>query len=465
MTEYESAYNWEKTWLGASPLQRVGSAKQANEPYFQHKRHFDQWDSYSLWGPHSQSEVPAEDPFFIIHGRSHSKLAYPNILYMRSKSAPRERSTLALGNNQAHSPRRPKSDGSAETRKTTKPNPKMHHLKPRARSKEKKPIENWPELRLDIPRDSPQVAPPRRSEYQRSFSPPPAYIYNQNRSNSANIRSDMKKRETSEIMQNSTDPENHRASSTWQPKEPIQTPENGKEKSGLEPRRRRLQSEYQANYKDLSDYACVAKIHSDEAKQNQQQAEGCHFSRKYFNQLESANVTLWDPSSSSRSEIVGLDPGLRAKRLEDYKMHPTRKRLTSILSDSPSKMLQQSLHFPLKRSIPPTITRYEPSKYSYQPLVTEEPKIKVLPLKEMDDLSCTPGHHVCNRGGNFLVSQTRPEEVIVSPPSVRQSAHRLSSPLAGISPDPIVSSLNLAEHTLDRALIRRNKLLISACRN
>lgn len=468
MTEYDNAYNWEKTWLNAAPMKRVGSTKQIFEPHFQHKRHFEQSDSYSLWGSESQTKETTEDPFFIIHGRSHSQIAYPNILYRRSKSAPRQRQNLLLADAQALSPQRPKSDGSVGIKNPTKQNHKKHHLKPRTRSKEKKPIESWPELKLDIPRDSPQATPPKRSEYQRSFSPQPAYIYSQNRASSAKNQADTKRRETSENKQPKSKPKERVSkvpSSPVQSKEPVQILQNGKEELRPEPRRRRLQSEYQANYKDLSDYACVAKIHNDEAKQNQQQVEGCHFSRNYFNQLESVNANLWDPPSSSRSEIVGLDPALRAKRLEEYKAPPTRSRLVASLSDSPLKMQRQSLRSPIKYSIPSTITRYEPSKYSHQPLRNEEPKIKVLPMEKMDDLSCTPGHHICNRGGNFLISQTRTEEASIPPPPVQKSVHCLPPPLASISPSHISSSLHLAEHTLDRALSRRNRLLISACRN
>ncbi|KAL5970634.1 hypothetical protein TSMEX_001631 [Taenia solium] len=468
MTEYDNAYNWERSWLNANPTKRAGGAKQTYEPHFQHKRHFEQSDSYSLWNPESQANGTTEDPFFIIHGRSHSQIAYPNILYRRSKSAPRQRQNLSLTDEQVQSPRRPKSDGLAEINKPIRQNPKKQHSKPRTRSKEKKPVESWPELKLDIPRDSPQAAPPKRSEYERSFSPPPAYIYSQNRASSAKSQADTKKREISENMQPKSKPKERPSqvsASLVQPKEPIQTLQNGKEESRAEPRRRRLQSEYQANYKDLSDYACVAKIRNDEAKQNQQQVEGCHFSRNYFNQLESVNVNLWDPPSSSRSEIVGLDPVLRAKRLEEYKTPLTRSRLVASLSDSPLKMPRQSLHLPFKHSIPSMITRYEPSKYSHQPLKIEQTKIKVLPLGKMDDLPCTPGHHICNRGGNFLISQTRAEEPTIPPPPVQKSVHCLSLPPTYISPDPINSSLHLAENTLNRALSRRNRLLISACRN
>ncbi|KAL5109211.1 hypothetical protein TcWFU_007481 [Taenia crassiceps] len=414
MTEYGNAYNWENTWLNATPMKRVGSAMQTLEPHFQHKRHFEQSDSYSLWGPDLQTKGTTEDPFFIIHGRSHSELAYPNILYRRSKSAPRRRPNLSLTDEQVQPPQRPKSDGSPEIKKHIKQNYKKHPSKPRTRSKDRKPIDSWPELKLDIPRDSPQTTPPKRSEYQRSFSPPPAYIYSKNRASPAKNQADTTKREIYDSTQANLKPKeqiNQVSSSLVQTKESIQTLQNGKEESRPEPHRRRIQSEYQANYKDFSDYASVAKIHSDEAKQNQQQVEGCHFSRNHFTQLESVNVNLWDPPSSSNSEIVGLDPALRKKRLKEYKIPPTRSRLVGSLSDNPLKVPWQSLHLPFKHSIPPTITRYEPSKYSHQLPKTDEPKIKVSPLEKVDDLSCTPQHHICNRGGNFLISQTRADEV------------------------------------------------------
>ncbi|EUB60990.1 hypothetical protein ECG_02125 [Echinococcus granulosus] len=468
MTEYDNAYNWEKTWLNAAPMERTSGAKQKLEPHFQHKRHFEQSDSYKLWGPESQAKETAEDPFFVIHGQSHSQIAYPNILYKRSKSAPRQRQNLSPTDAQVRSPQRPKSDRLVEVKKPVKQNHKKHHLKPRTRSKGKKTIESWPELKLDIPLDSPQPTPPKRSEYQRSFSPPPAYIYGQNRPHSAKNQADTKRKEISENMQTKSEPEKrptYVSSSPLRTKESVQAPQSKQDDSKLKPHRRRLQSEYQANYKNLSDYTSVVKLHNDEAKQNQQQVEGCHFSRKYFNQLESANVNLWDPPSSSRSEIVGLDPALRAKRLKEYKIPPTRSRLDTSLSDSLFKLPRQSLHLPFKYSVSSPTARYEPSKYSHQPLKTGEPKVKVLSLEKMDDLTCTPEHHICNRGGNFLISQTRAEETSIPPPLVRQSIHCLSPPLARISPGPISSSRSLAEHTYDRALSRRNKLLISACRN
>nr|CDS30730.1 conserved hypothetical protein [Hymenolepis microstoma]CUU99179.1 hypothetical transcript [Hymenolepis microstoma] len=462
MTEYGDAYNWEKTWLNAPPMERA-NGKQTSEPHFQHKRHFEleQNDSNILRGPENQANEISQDPFFIIYGRKHSELAYPNILYRRAKSAPRESRNLTP-KFEKKTPQRPKSDGASEAPKPIKIQPKKHHSKSRSRSKEqKKPVERWPELKMDIPSDSPKPKPLKRTDYQRSCSPPLADIYKSDRSQSSKTRVEEPKtkplssKSRDRIKKFKSDDRMSRMSE-FEGKPEITSPN-----LEPEPLKRRFQSEYQANYRDLSGFTDVAMIHNDEARQNQLQVEGCHFSRQHFNQLNSANVNLWDSPSSIQPEIVGITADEMSRRLKVYREPKPRLPITKTLLDSsfrvPSHSHYRFSRYPTSSSTVP----YEPRKYLDKAFKNDEPRIKVLPYEDRKDYVCSKAQHYCDRGGNFLISKVRPEEVNVLPHTspVHFDDNSPNSPVS------LGSSLSLAEKTFDRALKRRNKLLISAPRN
>lgn len=464
MTEYGDAYNWEKTWLNAAPMERT-NRRQSPEPHFQHKRHFEQSDSYNLWGPEYQAKEINEDPFFIIYGRKHREFAYPNILYRRAKSAPRERDNPVLRNGDKNGPQRPKSDGTTGIKKPARSNSKKHHSKSRSRSKDlKKPIERWPELKMDIPSDSPKPKPAKRSEYQRSFSPPLSDAYKRIRPQSSKPQA---KKIKSRLSSSSIDEKkaafkseersSRRSEFEAMSKDPI--PESDGYKPELH--RRKLQSEYQANYRDLSDFTNVAKIHNDEARQNQIKVEGCHFSQSHFNQLDSVNVNLWDPLCSPRSEIVGITPTEMSKRLKEYRAPMHQRRIDAALSGSGSRITQRIPKLSFKYPSPSLPAHYEPRKYLSRTPSNEEQRIRVLPYEDTNDFGCTESRHYCNRGGNFLVSKVRPDDV--NAPSMTSPVHYDYVPQ--VSPMSLSSSLSLAEQTLERALRRRNKLLVSTCRN
>ncbi|KAM7535336.1 hypothetical protein Aperf_G00000099754 [Anoplocephala perfoliata] len=460
MTEYGDAYNWEKTWLNAAPLERA-ILRQSPEPHFQHKRHFEQSDSYNLWGPEHQAKEITEDPFFIIHGRNHKKFAYPNILYRRAKSAPRERRNSLTQNEDMSIPQRPKSDGAAEAKKPIRSSSKNQHSKSRSRSKgPKKPIERWPELKMDIPSDSPRLT--KRSEYQRSSSPSLADVHKKVRPQSSKSQAPKSKPKPSsssldekKTSFNLEERLSQRSKFEAMSKDPIL--ESGSSKPEF---RQKLQSEYQANYRDLSDFTSVAKIQNNEARQNQLQVEGCHFSQSHFNQLDSVNVNFWDPLYSTQSEVVGITPTEMTKRLKEYKATLPRRQIDTTLSDRGFRIPRYTPKLSSKYPSVSLSAHYEPSKYVNRTSKDEEQRIKILPYEGPSDFGCTQSHHYCNRGGNFLVSKVRPDEVTLPFPT--SSARYECVPPA--SPMSLSSSLSLAEQTLDRALRRRNKLLVSTCR-
>ncbi|KAM3184885.1 hypothetical protein ACTXT7_007486 [Hymenolepis weldensis] len=463
MTEYGNAYNWEKTWLNAAPMERA-NGRQTPEPHFQHKRYFEheQSDSYSLWGPENQVKGIAQDPFFIIHGRKHSELAYPNILYRRAKSAPRESRNPSPKVKEKKILQRPKSDGGTEAPQHTKNHSKKNNSKSRSLSKEqKKPVERWPELKMDIPSDSPKLKPAKRTEYQRSFSPPLEDVYKRGRPQSSKTGAEEHK---DKPVSSKLEDKNTKFKSDERLSKRLEfevKSKNAALNSEPEPRKRRLQSEYQANYRDLSDFTNVAVIHNDEARLNQLQSEGCHFSRQHFNQLDSANVNLWDPPSSIQPEIVGITPAEMSRRLKVYKEPKPRLPIDKTLSDGGFRVPHQSLYRSFRYPISSSAARYEPQKYLNGPPKDDEPRIKVLPYEDENDYGCLPSQHNCDRGGNFLISKIRPGEISV-PPHTSAVHFDHYSP---ISPTSLSSSLSLAEQTFDRALRRKNKLLISACRN
>ncbi|VDD83355.1 unnamed protein product [Mesocestoides corti] len=333
---------------------------------------------------------------------------------------------------------------------------------------------------MDIPQDSPQLEPPKVSEYQRSFSPPPAYIYKENRPKSTKTYSTAgieKRNKVERLSENNGDNSNlaarsnQRGTSEAKAEDHLQHRQTARRDSRPKLRRRRLQSEYQANYKDLSDYATVAKRQSDIARQNQRQVEGSHFSRQYFNQLESACVDLWDPPSSARSETVGIDRNLWKKRLMDYNLSPIGRRSEGPLTENTYVPSQQPHRFSSGYLASKVSGKYEPSKYLQTPR-KEDPRIRVLSLEEAGDLNCTPTHHICNRGSSFLTSQVRQEQRCTSPLAVRCHSPSHSGPsspaptcLHSASRRMLTPHLSLAESTLDRALRRHNKLLISTYRD
>ncbi|VDN98178.1 unnamed protein product [Rodentolepis nana] len=462
MTEYGDAYNWEKTWLNAPPRERA-YGKQTLEPHFQHKRHFEleQNDTNILKCDENQAKEISQDPFFIIHGRKHSEMAYPNILYRRAKSAPRE-SRNPSPKSDKKTPQRPKSDGASETPKHVKMQSKKHHSKSRSRSKEqKKPVERWPELKMNIPSDSPKSKPLKQTDYQLSRSPPLADLNKSDRPQSSKTKVEepttkpkpskpnggIKKFKSDERLSRMSELE-AKSKITSQNLEP-------------EPRKRRFQSEYQANYRDFSDFTDIAIIHNDEARQNQLQVEGCHFSRQHFNQLNSDNVNLWDPPSSIQPEIVGITAEEMSRRLKGYKTPKSRLPNAKTLPDTSFRIPSQS-HYRFSRyPASSSTTPYEPQKYLDKAFKNDEPRIKVLPYEDRKDYVCSKTQHYCDRGGNFLISKVRPEEVDTLPHISPVHFNDVSS----YSPASLSSSLSLAEQTFDRALRRRNKLLISAPRN
>ncbi len=481
MTEYNESYNWQRTWLASAPPVRADPAAQRPEPHFQHKRFYDRNESsFNLRDFFSQPSGTDEDPYFLIHGRRDSAIAYPNILHRRSKSAPRQKTPLAVEPEQ-----RPKSDEQPLKEEVTQHH-KKHHKKHRPRSPNKRPVERWPELKMEIPNDSPQQVQqaPKKSEYQRAYSPPAAVIYRENKQ-SPIIHKTSTAREKERITEKMTEyrrqfrrpeiPPQRRAKSATRPIEILHRPLTAYSDPQPEPRRRRrLQSEYQANYIDQTDFAAHLRGPHEEAKQNQQHLEGCHFSRRHFNQLDSATVGMWDPPGSSRSEIVGLDQNLREKRLEEYKAEPAGRRSSPLTEPRESV---PRLRLPFRHPAPHFTSTYEPSKYIHQ-LSRPEPQIKVLPMEKSSDdsngLKCSPAHHVCDRGGSFLISRPRPLQRDLSPSPVRYTTPFYdpvayptcpSPALSCLSRDSMEAHLGLAEDTLERALRRRNKLLISTCRN
>lgn len=459
MTEYDDAYNWEKTWLNSSPIRR-SDGRQTPEPHFQHKRHFPtEWnDSYDVWGPEYQSKGIAQDPFFIIHGRNHGELAYPNILYRRAKSAPRETRNPFSQSEENKESQRPNSDGAMKEQKSVKHHSrKHHHSKSRSHSKEKKkPTQRWPELKVDIPNDSPKSEPPKQRDDKRSYSSP-------NANADKRVRPQSSVKQVKETKSKSPERASESNKSKFKSEEHISRRSEFESKSA-EPQsepRSRFQSEYQANYRDLSNFTNIAKVHNNEAVENRIQAEGCHFSRKHFNQLDSASVNLWDPPRSL-PEIVGITKKEFSRRLKEYKVPTPRLPPDRTFTDGGLRFSNRPFYRSFNYTTPSNSTRNEPKKCINKATVDkEEPRVMVLPSEKENTLDCSPTLHRCNPCGNFLISRVRPN--VLSIPSDR-SLHRFDyhSP---ISPSSLSSSLSLVEQTFDRALRRRNKLLISACRN
>lgn len=463
MSEYNDSYNWRRAWLGSDPPQRQTLNSQPKaEPFFQHKRFYNLQDSAIPISDFFTSSNAEEDPYFLIHGHSKSAIAYPNILRRMSKSA-QPQSTPKLQKHEMEQ-RRPKSDEVVPAKELNQHrghHHSHHHKKSRSKSKEKRPIERWPELKVDLPQDSPDAKPTNTFDEKRPENPPAEVIpetpikkpkppADKKLANDllTEYRREFKKFEA---------PLPRRSKSASRPIETIQRhplrPTTGNAQPL--PRRRKLQSEYQANYTDMSDFTTVAHQHNSEARQNALVAEGCHFSRRHFSQLDSDTVCLWEPPGSSRSEIVGVNKELRARRLEEYKSGPTEHRSLPVTERN---YPVTCLRLPTRQSAPNPTSTYEPIKYIPQ----AEPKISVLPLERNPE--CSQERHICNNEGRFLVSRARPpdEDEFYNPEVYSNCASPALSCLSLASMD---MQLNAAENTLDRALQRRSQMLISTCRH
>ncbi|KAL7060753.1 hypothetical protein AAHC03_09656 [Spirometra sp. Aus1] len=257
MSEYEKNFNWEETWLNAPPQrqqQKAGTAKA--EPHFQHRRRVGPTDTFTLKTHFSQ---PQDDDYFLLGRRDQkfgSSIVYP-LAKPRAKVSdghpsleerPDERVAKATVAHKTKPRIQLPNKGLANledagkckppvthiSRKSTTEAPttlphKVHRSHTRSHSHHKKrPVERWPEIKLDLPLDSterptttgpkaprgeqnhidepvkedpkrlsmapqsqqqqqhapPLISRPRtapqpavQTEYQRAYSPPPNYSY------------------------------------------------------------------------------------------------------------------------------------------------------------------------------------------------------------------------------------------------------------------------------------------------
>ncbi|BHF72491.1 hypothetical protein SprV_0401555800 [Sparganum proliferum] len=256
MSEYEKNFNWEKTWLNAPPQRQQQKANTAKaEPHFQHRRRVGPTDTFTLKTHFSQ---PQDDDYFLLGRRDQkfgSSIVYP-LVKRRPKVAgghpsheerPDERVAKAAVAHKTKPRTQLPNKGPANLEDAGKSKPPVRHI-PRKSTTEaattlphkvhrshtrshshhkKRPVERWPEIKLDLPLDSterptttgpkaprgeqnhideplkedpkrlsmspqsqqqqhapplisrPRTAPQQavQTEYQRAYSPPPNYSY------------------------------------------------------------------------------------------------------------------------------------------------------------------------------------------------------------------------------------------------------------------------------------------------
>lgn len=391
MSEYDAKYDWNKTWLNADPTRRYSSPEKPSEKLLGEKRHYLSHDTFSLCDHFSKPSSGAEDPYFLL-GQGSEKFGrtvrYRNRRF-RAKSAPRARQLTPP-------PKVERAKDDLAINITTKKSKSKKH-----KEHKKRPVERWPDIKLDlteasldrpstgavrqtntdpqIPKDRPKTAP-LKSEYQRSYSPPPAYIYKKPRKKKYVATVITPQQEQRAKTQEYNKPEEIKSShvkstprferyapyrpAQYRPETYVPHTEHGKH---------HFTSEYQANYRNFSDL-----INEDERREQSAIVRGkmfavrnkdSNFSREYFAQLKgSAGAKLWDSQTTNRSNTFGLDKCSMERCMKNYNLPPAGQP-TYLLDNEEANSIGRHI-LRASQSNAPTFSRaYEPSLYSGHPSI------------------------------------------------------------------------------------------------